>query len=73
MIIPAILPIALHKGELDSVEKRQKVAQVFSRETGNQLDASVIHTWHRNQKKRSRMGSQLVRSHWMIGFVRMMK
>ena len=49
--VSAILAVAPHQGELDSVEKRQKVGQLFSRMIGNQMDAFVIHAWHRNQKK----------------------
>jgi len=48
---------ALAKGNLDTVDKRQKVAELFSKETGNNIERKVIDTWHRNNKsKKSKDG-----------------
>ena len=41
---------ALDKGDLDTPEKKQKVAELFSRETGNNIERKVIDTWYRNHK-----------------------
>ena len=41
---------ALGKGELDTQEKRQKAAGLFSNESGKTIQRKVIDTWHRNHK-----------------------
>ena len=71
---------ALDKGDLDTGDKRQKVAELFSRETGNNIESKVIDTWYRNHKGKKlyrslRTGSELglVSSLWGIDLVRMMK
>jgi len=40
----------LDKGNLDTAEKRQKMADLFSRDTGNNVERKVIDTWYRNHK-----------------------
>ena len=48
---------AFKNGELDTGDKRQKVAELFSKETGNNIERKVIDTWHRNNKgKKSKDG-----------------
>ena len=48
---------ALVKGDLDTIEKRQRVAQTFAIESGNPSQADSIHNWYRNNKsKKSKEG-----------------
>ena len=49
---------AFKNGELDTGDKRQKVAELFSKETGNNIESKVIDTWYRNHKpgKKSKDG-----------------
>ena len=44
---------ALLKGDLDTPQKRQKVADLVSDETGKRIDRKVIDTWHRNHKPKT--------------------
>jgi hypothetical protein len=43
---------ALGKGELDRKKGRQKVADVFTKESGEKFDPLRIKTWHRNHKSK---------------------
>ena len=48
---------ALFKGDLDTIDKRQRVAQTFATESGNPSQADSIHNWYRNNKtKKSKEG-----------------
>ena len=43
---------ALDKGEFDTKEGRQKIAYVFTKETGEKFDPERIQNWYRNHKSK---------------------
>ena len=49
---------AFKNGELDTGDKRQKVAELFSKETGNNVERKVIDTWYRNNKGKKSMDGE---------------
>ena len=46
----AYLEQALANGELNTPQKRQKVADMFSKDAGKTIERKVIDTWHRNHR-----------------------
>ncbi len=44
--------------KLDTLEDRQKVVAVFTKETKETFDVERIHTWFRNHKKKNKGGGQ---------------
>jgi len=71
---------ALVKGDLDTVENRQKVAQTFDSESGTSSQPDSIHNWYRNNKpKKSLIEGGCVCWDWLedlvivTGLVRMTK
>ena len=49
---------SLETGKLDTGDKRQQVAELFSKETGNNIESKVIDTWYRNNKGKKSMGGE---------------
>ena len=46
----AYLEQTLANGELNTPQKRQKVAEMFSKDAGKTIECKVIDTWHRNHR-----------------------
>jgi hypothetical protein len=51
---PNFLEVEFEKGDLNSKEVRQKVADVFTREIEQNFDVDRIHTWVRNRNHKSK-------------------
>ena len=49
---------ASDRGDLDTGDKRQKVAELFSKETANNIESKVIDTWYRNNKGKKSMDGE---------------
>ena len=52
------LEAQLKDNKLDTPEDRQKVADVFTKETKETFDVERIHTWFRNHKNKNKRGGE---------------
>ena len=50
---------SLGKDDFNTKEGRQKVTDVFTKETGQKFDPDRIHTWFRNHKKNKLQGESV--------------